>query len=560
MTATTRWNRLDGDRLWLAIALSVGGIVYVSYLLAHSHPAYEGGLYLQMAEEIVQNGYALPKRIPYYLEGGIPFAYPPLMFYVMALIVDFTSIDPVMLELYVPGLVTIAYLIPYYYTAKELLGSSRQAGLASVFFAVTPPVLRWHISAGGIVRAPAVLLMLTGMYVGLRLFRTDDRRWPWILFGTILFTLTLLTHPVYTVFFGGSYLLMFAYYDRTWRGFLSGAVVAIGAIVLTAPWWLQIANTHGLDIYLTASGTHTGLTGGYHRIKSRFIYPLWAMNIVTPFYAMAFVGGIYALFRRRYFLPIWMVTASYVIGKQRFTFVAGSMLSAMLVAEVVIPVLTTIDVDIDFDVPVLTGRRKTISVVVAVALMLGAIGTGVAFAGSELSTAHADSTTQPQTVDSSDLRAMAWIRNNTAQSADFVVLGDAAEWVPYYTKRTVLVSPWGSEWTSTSGYYEEYKLYKELSTCSNTNCLRILLGVTERQSDYLYVPTEEYTVHGDERSPRISLVHSMMASKHYELRYENAGVMIFETHYYSEQDRNQNKNQNESSTNANSTVNQTVPE
>lgn len=531
MTATTRWARLEGDRLWLAIALSVGGLVYISYLLTHTHPAYEGGLYLQMAEEIVQNGYALPERIPYYLEGGIPFAYPPLMFYVIAVIIDFTSIDPVMLELYGPGLVMIAYLIPYYFIAKELLGSSRKAGLASVFFAVTPPVLRWHISAGGIVRAPAVLLMLTGMYVGLRIFRTKDRRKMWVFLGTILFTLTMLTHPVYTVFFGGSYLLLFAFYDRTWHGLLCGAVVAVGGIVLTAPWWFQIANTHGIDIYLTASGTHTGLTGGYHRLKSRFVYPLWDMNVVTPFYATAFVGGIYALFRRRYFLPVWMVTASYVIGKQRFTFVAGSMLSAMFVVEVVMPVMRTIDVDLDFDVPVVTGRRRTISVVIAIALTVGAVWTGVAFAGSGLNITHADSTTQPQTVSSDDLQAMEWIRNNTAQSADFVVLSDTAEWLPYYTERTVLVSPWGSEWTSTSGYYEEYNLYKDLSTCSNTDCLRILLGVTERQPDYLYVPIEGYTVHGDEYSPRVDMIRSMTTSEQYEMKYENDSVMIFEINY-----------------------------
>jgi hypothetical protein len=537
MAATTRWAQLEGDRLWLAIALSVGGLVYISYLLTHTHPAYEGGLYLQMAEEIVQNGYGLPKRIPYYLEGGIPFAYPPLMFYVIALFMDFTSIDPVMLELYAPGLVMIAYLIPYYFTAKELLGSSRQAGLASVFFAVTPPVLRWHISAGGIVRSVAVLFMLIGVYVGLKIFRTQDRRWLWVLLGTILFTLTMLTHPVYTVFFAGSYLLLFAYYDRTWSGLLCGAVVAAGGIVLAAPWWLQIANTHGLDIYLTASGTHTGLTGGYHRIKSRFVYPLWAMNVVTPFYVMAFVGGIYALFRRRYFLPVWMVTASYVIGKQRFTFVAGSMLSAMFVIEVVMPVVMAVDVDFDFDVPVVAGHRKAVSIVIAVSLIVGAVGTGVAFAGSELNTTHADSTTQPQTVSSADLQAMVWIRNNTTQSAEFVVLGDTAEWLPYYTERTVLVSPWGAEWTSTSGYYEEYSLYRKLSTCSNTDCLQILLGVTERQPDYLYVPTEEYTVHGDEYSPRIDMIRAMVTSERYELRYENDGVMIFEIQYRERQYR-----------------------
>lgn len=526
------------DFLWLAIALGVGGVVYIAYLNTHAHPAYEGGLYLQIAEEIVQNGYALPKHIPHYLEGGIPFAYPPLMFYVIAVITDFTGVDPVSLELYAPGLVTIAYLIPYYFTAKELLGTSRKAGIASIFFAVTPPVLRWHISAGGIVRAPAVLFMLIGVYVGLKLFRTGERRW--VLPGTVLFTLTLLTHPVYMAFFGGTYLLLFGFYDRTWSGLFNGAIVAIGGVVLTAPWWTQIATTYGLDIYLTASGTHTGLTGGFDRIVSRFVYPLWDMDIVTPFFVTAFAGGIYALLRRRYFLPAWMVLASYVIGKQRFTFVAGSMLSAMLVMEVIVPVLSTIDVNLEFGSS--TKRRKAVSAVLAFVFVLGAVGTGVAFAGSELNTTHSGSSTQPQTVDNADLQAMSWIKNNTDSSADLVVLGDAAEWAPYYTERSVLVSPWGAEWTSTAGYYEEYELYRDLSSCSNVDCLRVLLGVAGRQPDYLYISRGVYTVHGEESSPHRDVINSMTASDRYKLQYKNRGVAVFKVSDQPQITRNQTSN------------------
>lgn len=526
------------DFLWLAIALSVGGVVYIAYLNTHTHPTYEGGLYLQIAEEIVQNGYTLPKHIPYYLEGGIPFAYPPLMFYVIAVITDFTGVDPVSLELYAPGLVTIAYLIPYYFIAKELLGTPRKAGIASIFFAVTPPVLQWHISAGGIVRAPAVLFMLTGVFVGLKLFRTGERRW--VLPGTVLFTLTMLTHPVYMAFFGGTYLLLFGFYDRTWSGLFNGAIVAIGGIVLTAPWWVQIANTYGLDIYLSASGTHTGLIGGPDRLLSLFIYPLWDMDVVTPFYITAFAGGVYAMLRRRYFLLIWMVLASYIIGKQRFTFVAGSMLSAVLVVEVIVPVLSTVDINLEFGSS--TKRRKAISAVLAFVFVLGAVGTGVAFAGSALNTTHSGSSTQPQTVDNADLQAMEWIKNNTSSSANLVVLGDAAEWAPYYTERTVLVSPWGAEWTSTAGYYEEYELYRDLGSCSNVDCLRVLLGVSERQPDYLYVSSDAYTVHGEESSPQRDLINSMTASDRYKLQYENHGVAVFKVSDQPQNAKNQTNN------------------
>lgn len=512
-----------GDRFWLATALFVGSGVYVAYLLTHTHPAYEGGLYLQFAEEIVQNGYALPERIPYYLEGGIPFAYPPLVFYLIAIVTDITGVDPVALELYAPGAIAIVYLIPFYYLTKELLDSPRKAGIGTVFFAVTPPVLRWHISAGGIVRAVAVLFMLLGVYAGLKLFQTGDRRW--LVSGTALFGLTMLTHPVYTVFFGGSYLLLFAFYDRTWRGLLNGAVVATGGIVLTAPWWLQIATTHGLDIYLSASGTHTGLLGGVDRLTIQFVYPLWDMDIVTPFYVVSFAGGLYALLHRRYFLPTWMVLASYVIGKQRFTFVAGSMLSAILIVEVIVPALSALNNRLSILRPI--SRERVVPIGMVFVLVLGAVGTGVAFAGSELATTHHDSRTQPQTVDNEDLRAVEWIRNKTAPNETFVVLSDAAEWIPYYTERTVILSPWGAEWTSTSGYYTEYELFRDLATCSDVSCLNVLFGLSDRHPDYVYVSRGVYTVHGNEHRPKPGLIHSMNASEKYSMEYKNPGVAVF---------------------------------
>lgn len=514
--------RFDSDRFWLTAALFVGSAVYVAYLLSHTHPAYEGGLYLQFVEEILQNGYALPDRIPYYLEGGIPFAYPPLVFYLIAIITDVTSVDPVALELYAPGVITIVYLIPFYYLTKELLESSTKAGIATVFFAVTPPVLRWHISAGGIVRSVAVLFVLLGVYAGLKLFRTGGVRW--LLSGAVLFALTVLTHPVYAVFFGGSYVLLFVFYDRTWRGLRNGAIVATGGLVLTAPWWLQIVTAHGLDIYLSASGTHTGLFGGVNRLASQFVYPLWDMDIVTPFYAVAFAGGLYALFRRRYFLPAWMVLASYVIGKQRFTFVAGSMLSAVLVVEVIVPAVSALDLS----VPILSDRQKVVPIGLAFVFVLGAIGTGVAFAGSELTTVHHDSPTQPQTVDDDDLRAAEWIKDNTEPDATFVVLSDAAEWVPYYSERTVILSPWGAEWTTTSGYYTEYELFRDLAGCSDVTCLNVLFGLSDRHPDYVYVPRDVYTVHGDEHSPKTGLLHSMNTSDAYSMQHKNSGVAVFE--------------------------------
>ncbi|WP_164974830.1 glycosyltransferase family 39 protein [Halegenticoccus tardaugens] len=510
-------------RVWLFVALCAGAAVAVAYVATHAHPAHEGGLFLIIVEEIRTGGYALPERIPHYTADGVPFAYPPLLFYLVALFVDLTGVDPVALALVLPSLVTVACLVPYYALSRELLSSPRAAGVATLLFAVTPAALRWHISAGGLIRAPAFLFTLCGLYAGVRLLRDGERRWlpP----AAVLFGLTVLTHPVYATFFGTSYLVLFAAFDRTPRGLLRGAAVAVGGLALASPWLVRVVSTHGPGVFFAAAGTHTGLGGGLRRLGTRFGYPLVALDVLTPLYAVAFAGGLYALYRRRYVLPIWLFVAGYVVGRQRFVFVPGAMLSAVFLLDWFAPTVRTRV----RSARVGSSRFRRIAPTVAVAtLLLGACVIGVAFAGSALHTAHDRGPTQPQTVDAADREAMAWAREETPHSAGFVVLGDGAEWFPLYAERTIFASPWGAEWTTAAEYHRQESRFVSASTCRNAACLDRSLDAVDGDPVYVYVPTDAYTVQGEAHEPPRALLASLRATERYELRFENEGAAIFE--------------------------------
>lgn len=509
--------RIDArHHVWLVFAMGLVTVVVATYVVTHPHPAYEGGLYLRIVQAIRTHGYGMPNRIPHYTARGVPFAYPPLLFYVTSVVVDVTNVDPVEVMRVVPGVVVVAYLVPYYVLARTLLGSRRQAGLGTLLFGVTPPVLKWHLSAGGIVRAPALLLTLTGLYVGVKLFRTGDRRW--IFPATLLFGLTILAHPVYPVFFGLSYLLFAGAYDRSLDGLANGAVVAAGGLVLSAPWWIHVIVTHGPEVFVAASSSRSSIGGGGSRVVAQFVWPFVRGDVLTLFYVLAFAGGIYALVQRTYLLPAWMITASYVIGEQRFTFVAGAMVSALFVFEFVLPAVSN---------RTSVRRDRAVRIGVLTLVVLGATGAGVAYAGSGLHTAHWSSPSQPQTVDAADRAAMTWVQGHTQPEADVLVLGDAAEWFPYYTDRTILVSPWGTEWTTAERFQQQVILFEMVSTCETLGCLERGLASLDRPPDYLYVPSGEYTVHGEEKAPRSGLVTAMKASDRYDLEYENGDVAIF---------------------------------
>ena len=517
-TTTVQERGYKREFLWLAPALLAACSLLYVYLRSHPYPAFGAGLYLLIAERIVENGYALPKMIPHYTAGGVPFSYPPLMFYTVAVIRDLTGVDGITISRFLPGLVSIAYLVPAYLLSRDLLQSRPQASLATLIVAVCPPVLQWHISAGGIVRAPAFLFSLCGIYAGLRLYRDRDSRW--VVPSLALFTLTVLTHPVYTLFFATSYFLLYLKYDRSLWGLTRGMVVGFGGILLAAPWWLQVLAMHGPDVFTAAAGTHGGIGGGllgavsaigHVSSDAAFIGSVW--QFIPAF------GLIYLVAKRRFFLPAWFLVVAVVVGKARFSMLVGALITAVFLLEGVAGWLRS-------ELGSTVTRRSAVTACLVLIATVGLAG-GAMYATSGVD-AHAGSPSLPQFIDEEDHEAMQWVETHTKSDATFVVQGDAAEWFPQQTHRTMLVGPWGVEWKGHQPYNRQLQLFRDVSACNSAHCMRNTLAQSNTNPDYIYLPKGEFTVRGMQHRRTSKLAMSMHLSPRYQLVFENDGVLIFE--------------------------------
>ena len=516
MQTVTPRGLLDNERLWLLAALLAGSIVTASYYLSNPYPSYATALFPHMAEVLIENGYRRPETVPFYTEGGIPFAYPPLMFYVMAVLIDL-GIDPYQLIRLLPGIAITLALIPYFYLAREFL-SVREAGFATIILAVAPQVVRWHISGGGTVRGPAFLLVITGLYVGVRLFKTGDRRY--ILPGALLFGLTMLTHPVYMAYFGISYLVLFAAFDPSVRGLLCGAGVAAGGAVVGAPWWLYVSLVHGPETILNASETHGGL------FESEFEEILGDVllfnNVAYPsemlIASFVLIGAVYMLSKRRYALPIWFVVTTVLITQPRFAYVPGAMLIGAAVVGGIVPWLA--------EVAAGDGDREAATTVILVALVLTTTWFGALYVTGD--PPGEDRNAMSSYVDHGDIEAMEWASEETSPDATFVVLGDQAEWFPYVAERTGLTGWWGVEWTTPEQYLEQRGFHTDLTACEDDVCVSETLAEYDSDPDYVYVPNGEHTVGSQVQTQDEEFIESMDASERYELVYENESALIYE--------------------------------
>ncbi|USZ69385.1 glycosyltransferase family 39 protein [Halorussus salilacus] len=495
----------ESDRRPLALALGVGLLVAALYLATNRYPAHGAGLYAHTAAEISSHGYALPETIPHYTAEGIPFSYPPLAFYVFALLLD-AGVDPVTVARLLPPVLTVAYLVPTYFIGRDLLGGPRRGAAAAVLVALNPQILEWHVSSGGIVRATAFLLATSCLYAGFRLFRDGDRRWlpP----AVALFGLTVLTHPTYTLFVVLSYVVAWAVLDRTPRGLLWGLAVGLGGTAVAAPWWTQVVSVHGLDVFTGAAGTHGGIFPGILEGLS-----VWAFAIV--------VVAVVAFAKGHRLLPVWLLAVEFAIEQSRFSYFVGSFVLVLAATELLAPYLRE------------TGRlrgeglraSRLAGVPVAVLLVSGAV-LGYGGLGAEMTGLVGPDETTPEFIDDHDVEAMAWVETETDADATFVVLGDAAEWFPSMTDRTMLLGPWGVEWRGSAAFQAHLYGYENASACPTAECVEGWLDDVDAEPDYLYAPRGPFTIRG-EPAVNDALVRDLRESDRYERVYRNEGVEVF---------------------------------
>jgi hypothetical protein len=481
---------------WMVPALLASLVVFAAYLLTHPYPATGGGLYLAMADAIRDNGYRLPARVPQYTANGIPFGYPPLAFYVAAFARDFLGVGPLALTRFLPGIVTVLTVVPVFLLGREVFAEdpdrNRRAGLAALVVAVSPAVFKWHLSAGGIVRAPAYLFTVTGLYVGLRLFRTPDKPIRWAVAGAVLFGLTILTHPSYPVFFGTSYLVFFAVFDRSLPGLKRGAFVAVGGLLLAVPWWGHIVSVHGIGLLTRTAGSRLGIGQGIFWFPSKFLYAR-RTRFLPVWHVLTLVGVAALAVRKRYFLPFWFAATVVMFPKPRFLMLVG----AFVVAAVVFDWLAGIaDVAAGRDgISTDGGRLPRVSLVLLLLLSTYGVATGGLYAANygpvpERPLHRLQKEPLPSYIDGDDMAAMRWIRDRTPTDATVLVAGDAAEWFPVFAHRTVVASPWGAEWLPPDQRERQISLYRNSSTCSSATCIQDILARDDVSPDYVYLTRE----------------------------------------------------------------------
>ncbi len=506
-------NSQAGDVVFAALAAVIGLLVRLPAPLRASFPLNDGGLFYQMILDLQHSGFRLPE-FSTYNTGGIPFAYPPLAFYVTGFVSSALHLDVISLLRIVPPVISALCVAAFYYLARRVLAPRQETAMAAtVAFALIPRGFEWQIMGGGITRSFGLLfalLTLRAMYVMLSEHRARD-----MIAVVLCGSLTVLSHPEAAAQTALAALILFLVLDHSRRGTVYAAICGVGIALLSAPWWASVLLHHGISPFLAAAaaaraGTYVDLPG---RIFLTFRFQFTDESFL-PLIAIVGLLGLFAeLGRSQFLLPLWVTAPLFFEPRSapQFMVIPLGMLAGIGLMDVLLPFFTSLATKTSRSALLAT---RGFFVYLFLYCLLSAYL--VPFGISNGSSLHGP-----------ELAALGWVRDQTPADSRFILLtgygavsDPVADWFPALTGRRSLNTLFGLEWVESVSLRKGIEQYDALQGCLGQDESCLSAWAKENELPFTHILLEK-------KAAGPLLLATLQKSADYELVYENVSVAIF---------------------------------
>lgn len=518
------WRVLASNRVDLLLIAAVTVVAFAvraTFVLVASFPVNDGGMFYAAVSDIEANSWKLPAELSYN-DVGIPFAYPPLAFYLARLFEVLTGADTLTSLRVLPLVFSTAAVPPFYLLARSVAGRL-PSFIAAWLFALVPRIFDWQIGGGGLTRSPglffAVIALACFAHIAFR-----GARSPAAIGAGLAAGLAALAHPQMGLFvvYSVAVFLVFAR-DRRAAGRSMALSAAIAAIVF-GPWLVFVVVRLGADPFIAASQT------GTHDITILQVLGPSAFNepLFPIFAALGGVGIAWCLGRRDWLLPSWLAVVVVLDPRKAETLGSApvALMGALALTYVLLPLLGG-------EVVPATHQDRTFESL-RVPQRLGVYAVLVfALVGGILAPQR---NTSPLRTLTADVReAMARIDEETPESARFIVVdGDEywaldalSEWFPVLAGRPSLATVQGTEWLPGGEFGARMKVYDDLQECADreVDCLAAWSHEYGHQFDHVFIPRDVYSAYGREAADDCCamLLSSLDRSRQYELVIDSPG-------------------------------------
>lgn len=522
-------RRTEWADLIFLLAILLGAFMRFNPTMLAGFAINDGGMFAVMVDDLKVSRYFLP-AFTTYNHLSIPFAYPPLGFYLGRIAADLFGLSSTEVVRWVPAFFSALSIPAFYLLALRLFKNKYYASVSTLFFALMPRALSWFIMGGGLTRSPGQFFMLLTLATVVRLYE-ENRRADIIIAG-ILGGLAVMSHPEAAVHTAVSAVFLWLMLSHNRQGFVNSIFVAIIVLLVTAPWWGTVIAHHGLEPLLKGAATGQKALAVFHLVFFVFTEEPYAAVIAV----LGLIGIAQRLLRRDYLLPLWMAIPFFVEGRSAAgpAAIPLAMLAAIGLIDVVLAALQSWAGKPHLDehgdaTDNLTGHVMPVERNVFIYVLLYLLFSTYQF-GFRLSNA---------TVYPPDREAMQWVKENTPAESRFLVLtgtdsvscDSVMEWFPALTGRQSIYTVQGTEWTEGPNFNNYVVSTYPVQQCLTNSDLACLDAATPRSEyDYLYISrilrVNNCTPMGQpERFPFFEA--SLTADSGFEIVYESEGVLIY---------------------------------
>lgn len=457
---------------FLGLAIFFGAIARFLPAYISGFPVNDGGMFAVMMRDLQNNHFALP-QFTTYNNAQIPYAYPPLGFYIGASL-QLTSASPFQILRWLPFLFSTLEIPLFYFLAAEWTQSRPRAALASVFFALTPGRYIWQIMGGGLTRALGLVFLLPALTFTLRAFQNARRKDA--LLAALFCGLTILSHPqaAFLAFIGCAILWLF--FGRSPGGARRAAAIGAGAALLSAPWWAGMILTHGWGIF-----SPLGSMGTWQDSLRAILTALITRATLLPFGMIFTLMGLgWAIWKRRFALLVWGFLPYFI--DLRSAAITAALMYSILAAHGIIDALPALWRALP--------RPQSLNFFNQRALSISLLALTFYFF---LETVFYAQVAYTITLTPAMRQVAQWAKNNTPPESEFLLLTGRAdimtdpllEWFPALSGRRSASTLQGQEWVLRRGFTARWRELSALQTCRSAACVFNASRDIPLQYDYL---------------------------------------------------------------------------
>lgn len=424
-------------KILMFITVILGIIARLIHLLfiGFKFPDRYGGLFFEFSRQIAGNHFLLPTHIPYYTNNGIPFAYPPLPFYIEALLINifsFPKFSVINLLSPIMSIISLLLLILLTYQLKLDLSSKI---FALITFSLMPACISELVQAGGLAEAFGSFMLIFFAYILLRTSKVSLFNKS-IIIG-IAWALCIVSSPGSAYASVPTFIVFIFLSDLQQKNQkLPLSIMAFSfAVLFSSVYWFPVIKNHGIIIFIGSfisqhpSGLNPVLAYFYKLIEFNWsgVF-LWSLLI--------FFGFIISIFRKQLVLPIWYVLLILIPRENSWLVAIPAALLAGIGASFGLSQIIKWGNNYQK-----TTHKLAFYSIIGVLFFINSITPAILNIKENIE-GHTNGLSKEFIV------MIEWVRNNTTPNSKFIVLssGQILEWFPTMAQRTVLNIPYGSEW------------------------------------------------------------------------------------------------------------------